>query len=446
MYGSTILVAGFAQVSGFNYDFALARYNPNGSFDTTFGGDGKVTTDFFGGDDGALSMALHPDGYIYAAGAFYSAGQGYDFGLARYYPNGDLDLSFDNDGVAAINFVAGNATEVALAVTVQPMDGKVVAAGYAPVGGVNDFALVRLVADGSLDPTFGGDGRVNHDFGGGVAIAYGVAVQADGRIVTAGTAYMGEPNSYDYALARYLSGGATNATPTPVPTGISSATPTPGITPTACPSQFTDVPAGSTFYDFVRCLACREIISGYSDGTFRPGNPVTRGQLSKIVSNSAGYIEPHTEQSFEDVPVGSTFHEFIERLYARGYISGYACGGVGESCVPPTNRPYFRPNNSVTRGQTAKIVASAAGLPAPPPGLWTFQDVPQGSTFWTWIESLSSSGAITGYPCGGDGEPCVPPENRYYFRPSNNVTRGQSAKIVANTFFPACQTPGNLRK
>jgi uncharacterized delta-60 repeat protein len=431
-----ILVAGYAQVNGFNYDFALARYNSNGSLDTTFGGDGKVTTDFFGGDDGAVSMALHPDGYIYAAGAFYSAGQGYDFGLARYFPNGDLDPGFDTDGVIAINFAAGTATEVANAVTVQPTDGKVVAAGYAPVGGVNDFALVRLLADGSLDPTFGGDGKVNHDFGGGVAIAYGVAVQADGKIVAAGTAYMGEPNSYDYAVARYLSGGMSNATPTPTATG----------TPVACTIQFADVPPGSTFYDYVRCLACRDIISGYSDGTFRPGNSVTRGQLSKIVSNSAGYSEPHTEQSFEDVPAGSTFHEFIERLYSRGHISGYACGGVGEPCVPPANRPYFRPGANVTRGQTSKIVASAAGLPAPPPGLWTFQDVPQGSTFWTWIESLSSAGAISGYPCGGDGEPCVPPENRYYFRPANNVTRGQSSKIVANTFFPGCQTPGSVRK
>lgn len=197
-----IVVAGNAQVSGSNYDVALARYLPNGNLDNTFGGDGKVNTDFFGGDDGAYAIALHPDGFIYAAGAFYSAAQGYDFGLARYQANGDLDTNFDSDGLVAINFEAGTATEAALAVTVQPTDGKVVAAGYVPVGGINDFVLVRLVADGSLDPTFGTGGKVNHDFGGGVAIAYGVAVQADGKIVTAGTAYMGEPHSYDYALAR----------------------------------------------------------------------------------------------------------------------------------------------------------------------------------------------------------------------------------------------------
>jgi hypothetical protein len=61
---------------------------------------------------------------------------------------------------------------------------------------------------------------------------------------------------------------------------------------------------------------------------------------------------------FQDVPVGSTFQVFIGRLASRGYISGYACGGVGEPCVPPGNLPYFRPSNNATRGQTSKIVSN----------------------------------------------------------------------------------------
>jgi hypothetical protein len=186
-------------------------------------------------------------------------------------------------------------------------------------------------------------------------------------------------------------------------------------------------------------------VSGYPDGAFRPNNPVTRGQLSKIVANAAGYAESHTEQSFEDVAVGSTFHQFIERLFSRGYIAGYSCGGLGEPCIPPLNRPYFRPNNNVTRGQTSKIVASARGLPAPAPGQQTFEDVTVGSTFWEWIEALATSGAISGYPCGNP-EPCVPPGNRPYFRPNNQVTRGQSAKIVSIVFFPNCAVPSNMEK
>jgi uncharacterized delta-60 repeat protein len=359
---------------------------------------------------------------------------GLAFGLMRgvaYAADGDLDPTFGGDGTVTTNF--HNTDDEVRAVALQP-DGKIVAAGYAPVGGFNDFALVRLnPADGSLDPTFGTGGKVNHDFGGGVAIAYGVAVQADGRIVTAGTAYMGDTERYDYAVARYLSEDIAS------PTLTRTNTPTPG-SPTACPMQFSDVPPGSAFYDFVRCLACRGIISGYANGTFGPNSSVTRGQLSKIVANSAGYIEPRTNQSFEDVAVGSPFHQFIERLYSRGVISGYACGGTGEPCIPPGNRPYFRPNTNVTRGQTSKIMASARGLPAPPPGQQSFEDVSVGSTFWEWIEALATNGAISGYACGSP-EPCVPPGNRPYFRPNANVTRGQSAKIVANAFIPSCLTP-----
>lgn len=211
-------------------------------------------------------------------------------------------------------------------------------------------------------------------------------------------------------------------------------TPAPTPTPSgSCTVQFNDVLPGSTFYAYVHCLACQGIVSGYPDNTFRPSNTVTRGQLSKIVSNSAGYSETYATATFADVPLGSTFHLFIERLYSRGIVNGYACGGVGEPCPGL----YFRPTIEVTRGQTSKITAIAKGLPAPPPGQQTFQDVPSDSTFWTWIEALASTGAIQGYDCGGPGEPCIPP-GRPYFRPGANVTRGQSAKIVSNTFFPGC--------
>lgn len=221
-------------------------------------------------------------------------------------------------------------------------------------------------------------------------------------------------------------------------TAVAGLTGTPQPTCTACSVAFSDVLQGSTFYAYVHCLACKGIVSGYSDGTFRPNNIVTRGQLSKIVSNAAGYSEPHSDQTFEDVQPGSTFYDFVQRLSSRGIVGGYPCGGPGEPCVEPERRPYFRPSADVSRGQASKIVASAKGLPAPPPGQRTFEDVPEGSTFWQWIEALASAGSIAGYPCGGVGEPCNPPDDRPYFRPGAPVTRGQSAKIVSNTFFPGC--------
>lgn len=201
--------------------------------------------------------------------------------------------------------------------------------------------------------------------------------------------------------------------------------------------DFADVPRLSTFYSFVRCLACRGIVSGYSDGTFRPGADVTRGQLAKIVSNAAGFNEDPNLQIFEDVPSSQTFYQWINRLARRGYMTGYECGSPGEPCLPG-NRPYFRPSATATRGQSSKIVANAAQYTEPADGQ-TFEDVPPTHTFYEYIQRLASRSIMQGYICGGVTEPCT--TGRPYFRPQSNVTRGQSAKIVANTFFPNCETP-----
>lgn len=238
-------------------------------------------------------------------------------------------------------------------------------------------------------------------------------------------------------------------TSTSIPTSTSTATITftatatpPATTSTATPlacHQYPDVPPNSTFYAYIQCLSCRGIITGYPDGTYRPANPVTRAQLAKIVSGAAGFSEPHTEQTFEDIPVDSTFYIYIERLASRQVMSGYPCGQTPqEPCT--SGKPYFRPQNNATRGQTAKIISQAAGYNEPPVGT-NFEDVAQGSAFYSYIQRLYARSVMSGYPCGQGvpSEPCVPPQNRPYFRPGNNVTRGQAAKLVSNTFYPTCQ-------
>jgi hypothetical protein len=224
---------------------------------------------------------------------------------------------------------------------------------------------------------------------------------------------------------------------TPIPTSTATVTPQAVATtpPTSCPLQFTDVPPQSTFYPFVRCMVCRGIISGYSDSTFRPNNNVTRGQLAKIVSNTAGFADPPGSQLYQDVPAGATFYDYVQRLATRGIVGGYPCGGTGEPCVDPMDLPYFRPNTSATRRQISKIVAIARGW-VDPTSTQTFEDVPPNSTFYLWIENLAAHGVMQGYPCGNP-EPCGS-GNRPYFRPQNNATRGQMSKIVANTFYPNC--------
>lgn len=190
----------------------------------------------------------------------------------------------------------------------------------------------------------------------------------------------------------------------------------------SCVSTFTDVCPDNTFYAPIECLASRGIMGGYDDGTFRPNASITRGQLSKIVSNAAGYSDTPTRQTFTDVPPGSTFYPFIERMASRGVIGGYPDG-------------TFRPNAPATRGQIAKIVSNARGYTDTPTGQ-TFQDVAPGSAFYVWIERLASRGVMGGYACGSPNEPCV--TGKPYFRPGANATRGQVSKIVANTFYPTC--------
>jgi hypothetical protein len=181
-------------------------------------------------------------------------------------------------------------------------------------------------------------------------------------------------------------------------------------------------------------------LGGYSDGTFRPNNDITRGQIAKVVSNAAGFNDDPGTQIYEDVPPTNTFYAWVNRLSKRGLMGGYPCGAMPSESCGTANRPYFRPNASATRGQLAKIVASAAYLTTTPTGQ-RYADVEEDSTFYVWIEQLSSLGVMGGYTCGSvPTEPCDE-EGRAYFRPSNNVTRGQASKIVANTFLPNCQAP-----
>jgi hypothetical protein len=168
---------------------------------------------------------------------------------------------------------------------------------------------------------------------------------------------------------------------------------------------------------------------------------VTRGQISKIVSQAAGFSEPHTEQTFVDVTLNNTFYIYIERLASKGIISGYT-----DPARCPMGTPCFLPANTARRGQLAKIDCLAFGCTGTPTGQ-TFEDMLPSHTFYTVIEQLYALGAINGYPCGVSPAPdCVPPLNRPFFLPTNNVTRGQTAKIIANTFFPGCQTPSRSRR
>ncbi|MEX2459630.1 MAG: calcium-binding protein [Actinomycetota bacterium] len=196
-----IVAAGNTDVLIVTGDWALARYNSNGSLDGTFDTDGKVITSFAGGNEGIGGIGVQTDGKIVAAGV---AG-GSDFGLGRYNTDGSLDTTFDTDGKVTTDFAPGN-VDGANDVLVQG-NGRIVAVGFAPVGEESpndDFALARYDTDGSLDPTFHSDGKVTTDFAGGEDEAYGAALQDDGKILAAGCSPCHTGTSADdWAVARY---------------------------------------------------------------------------------------------------------------------------------------------------------------------------------------------------------------------------------------------------
>lgn len=186
-----IVAGGYASVPGFGNRFALARYNPDGSLDSTFGAGGKVITPV-GAASTVYALTIQPDGKILAAGT----GSG-DFALARLNANGTMDTTFDGDGKATVSLSAG--ADIAYALAIQP-DGKIVSAG----AGGDGFGLVRLLSTGRLDTSFDGDGRVTTDrVPASPEIAYGVVVQPiSGKIVLAGA------SGGDFAMARYNPDGS----------------------------------------------------------------------------------------------------------------------------------------------------------------------------------------------------------------------------------------------
>ena len=172
-----------------------------GSLDDTFGGDGQVELNPTAGDDYARDVALQQDGRIVTAGRHGRFGG--QFGIARFLADGSPDPSFSGNGWTSTNF--GPDYDLAYAVAVQP-DGKIVAAGYAAPGG---FALARYQTNGALDPTFSGDGKVVTHLPAGFEFAAGLAIQPDGKLVLVGGI---GGHGGQFAVLRYRSNGTLDPT------------------------------------------------------------------------------------------------------------------------------------------------------------------------------------------------------------------------------------------
>lgn len=174
-----IIVAGRSGNTGEN--FAMARINTNGTLDTSFGINGKVQTTFFGTQSGVNSIVVQPDGKIILGGWTNNIPNGYDFALIRYNSDGSLDSTFGNNG-KVITTVDSFYSDLICKIVLQS-DGKLIAGGLnRQVGG--NYTLARYLPNGTLDNTFGTNGiAVTPE---GSSFIMDIALQIDGKIVLAG--------------------------------------------------------------------------------------------------------------------------------------------------------------------------------------------------------------------------------------------------------------------
>jgi uncharacterized delta-60 repeat protein len=191
--------------------FAVARYLPNGTLDKSFSRDGLRSLDLGWGDDVASAVAIQPDGKIVVAGRGSRNEQlsGDDFAFARLRPNGTLDPTFSGDGLRTVNF-GGRRFDQARSIDLQP-NGRILAAGSSALWPDlrPRMAVLRLRANGTLDATFSGDGRLLTRPGPYGGYAEGVVRHPDGRVIVAGARFEdGDHFPSDWVVARYTYNGS----------------------------------------------------------------------------------------------------------------------------------------------------------------------------------------------------------------------------------------------
>ena len=203
-----IIVAGQSMTSQMN--MIVVRYNTDGSPDMSFDGDGIATAQFQEGASTSADVRLQADGKIVVAGAtavgsIFSLNS---FGVARFNSNGTLDSGFAGDGTAFIDVRNGAAQQNAAEnLLIQP-DGKIVVSGNtnSGFGAGNDFAVLRLNTNGTLDPTFGTGGKVITSIGPNDDFVKSLAIQADGKLLVGGEGRTGSSSSF--TLVRYKTNGS----------------------------------------------------------------------------------------------------------------------------------------------------------------------------------------------------------------------------------------------
>jgi uncharacterized delta-60 repeat protein len=346
-----IIVVGSASSDSSNQDigFALARFNSDGSADFSFGNGGKQITHFLDAGSQAKGVVLQPDGKIVVAGTAPDSATrgpgGTVFALARYNSDGGLDSSFGSSGLTAIPF-SNSATEQANALVLSP-DGKIIVAGaaFATFATPPDFAVARYNSDGSLDTGFGSGGTLTTDFAGAPDLAQAVAIQSDGKVVAAGKTFR---NNYDLALARYENNVAS----------------TPDTTAPTAPTSLT-----ATFNTTTNAIELSWTAS--TDNVGVTGYKVFRDSGSIPISTVAG-------TTFSDSGQSGTHSYAVAAIDAAGNQSGLS--NIASATIPP---PDLTP-------------------PTAPAGLTASFNATTNAINLSWTASTDNIG-VTGYRVFRDG-------------------------------------------
>ncbi|MGE7388404.1 calcium-binding protein [Streptomyces sp. NPDC004126] len=349
--GKIVTVGLTVPAAGGYSDFALARYNPDGSLDTTFNGDGdndgRIQTDLRGGDDVADAVAVQPDGKLVVAGYSAEPDTAGSFTVARFNPDGSLDTAFGTGGFAVTDFGTGGAQE-AYGVVIQP-GGAIVAAGESGT----DVAVARYnAADGSLDTSFDGDGKVTTAFAGGAAGARDVTIQSDDKIVIAGRAGYNYPSEdSDFALARYNPNGSLDTDfdgDGRVTTGFAGPDVAGGV---EVQPDGKIVTAGYAYFDFA---LARYNPNGSPDTAFDGDGKVT-------TDFGANTLDRGTDLALQAdgkiVAAGISLADFaVSRYNTDGSLdTGFAAGGKVHTDV---SSGYYDTGNAVALQTDGKIVVS----------------------------------------------------------------------------------------
>lgn len=342
-----------------NHAFAVLRCNANGSLDTSFNGTGKVITSI--GDRFAFgnSLALQSDGKIVVAGESFNVSSPASFAVVRYNTNGSLDTSFNSTGKVTTSI--GSANDIGNSVAIQ-IDGKIVVAGQSGIttGGSSRFAVVRYNANGSLDTTFNGTGKVTTVLGTGNDIAYSVAIQSDGRIVVAGKTQIS--GNYRFAVVRYNADGSLDTTFNGTGKVITSlGTSSEGARSVTLQSDGKIVVAGSSFngtYDDF-ALARYNRSNGSLDHTFNGTGTVTSaiGSGSSVGNSVAIQSDGTILVAGQETGIGEPAAFALARYFKDGSSINYT---ISPSASPSAGGTVggggtFAPNTSQTVTATAKI-------------------------------------------------------------------------------------------